>query len=170
MTTKKTLEQLMLALTDLNGGKAPQKAKAKRSLPQDQPVEAKVPKAPKAPALNPIPANSQYEFKAGQQVCLVNLSHPLKRKFRSHYEYVKRAGKMDVVKRTTDGVECYVWLNKLMPMGEAVKLQKQVTAEHEAKVQARLEAKQAKEQALEQARVIRAEARQARANTKAGAV
>lgn len=78
------------------------------------------------------PSTSHYEFKAGEQVCLVNLKRKGERRFRSGYEYVRRAGKMDVIKSAKTGEEHHVWLNKLMPMRDAQKLQKELEAKEAA--------------------------------------
>ncbi len=116
---EKKMAQAQLALAQLT--MAPALA------PQDKPQAA--PEAPKAPRLGvQPPRESKYTFTPGEQVCLVNLEHSSLRQFRSHYEYVKREGVYDHVKRTTDGEIVRVWLNKLMPMREALQLKKQVEA------------------------------------------
>lgn len=79
------------------------------------------PKSTKRGGVKP-PDESKYTFEEGDQVALVNLRRPADQKVRTHYEYVRRAGKMDVVKNTKNGELHRVWLNKLIPIGEAKKL------------------------------------------------
>lgn len=75
----------------------------------------------------PMPAESHYTFKAGQQVALIS-----RKGVRVHYEYVERADRFDIVRDMKTGAEHRVWLNKVAPMGVAEKLLKKQQKEDKA--------------------------------------